>query len=44
MDDEWLSRLIAVTGPAGTGNDALAAAVAAVRNAPARARSSWWKG
>ncbi len=35
MDDEWLSRLVAVTGPAGTGNVALAAAVAAVRNAPA---------
>jgi len=35
VDEERLSRLVAVTGPAGTGNVALAAAVAAVRNAPA---------
>jgi hypothetical protein len=35
VDDERLSRLVAVTGPAGTGNVALAGAVAAVRHAPA---------
>ena len=35
MDDEALSRLVAVTGPAGSSNGALAAAVASVRNAPA---------
>ena len=33
MDDESLSRLVAVTGPAGSSNVALAAAVASVRNA-----------
>ena len=33
MDDESLSRLVAVTGPAGSSNAALAAAVASVRNA-----------
>ena len=35
MDDEALSRLVAVTGPAGSSNGALAAAVASVRNTPA---------
>jgi hypothetical protein len=35
VDDESLSRLVAVTGPAGSSNAALAAAVASVRNAPA---------
>jgi hypothetical protein len=35
VDDESLSRLVAVTGPAGTSNVALAAAMAAMRNAPA---------
>ena len=35
MDDESLSRLVAVTGPAGSSNAALAAAVASVRNAAA---------
>jgi hypothetical protein len=35
VDEEWLSRLVAVTGPAGTANAALAVAVAAVRNASA---------
>jgi len=35
VDDESLSRLVAVTGPAGSSNVALAAAVAAVRDAPA---------
>ena len=36
MDDESLSRLVAVTGPAGSSNVALAAALASVRNAVAR--------
>ena len=35
VDDESLSRLVAVTGPAGSSNAALAAAVTSVRNAPA---------
>jgi hypothetical protein len=35
VDDESLSRLVAVTGPAGSSNAALAAAVASVRNAAA---------
>jgi len=35
VDDESLSRLVAVTGPAGSSNVALAAAVAAVRTAAA---------
>ncbi len=35
MDDESLSRLVAVTGPAGSSNAALAAAVASVRHAAA---------
>ena len=35
MDDESLSRLVAVTGPAGRSNVALVAAVAAIRNAVA---------
>jgi len=35
VDDESLSRLVAVTGPAGSSNGALAAAVASVRNAAA---------
>ena len=35
MDDESLSRLVAVTGPAGSSNVALAAAVTSVRNAVA---------
>ena len=35
MDDEWLSRLVAVTGPAGSSNVALAAAVTSVQNAAA---------
>jgi len=35
VDDEALSRLVAVTGPAGSSNGALAAAVASVRNTPA---------
>jgi hypothetical protein len=35
VDDESLSRLVAVTGPAGSSNLALAAAAAAVRGAPA---------
>jgi hypothetical protein len=35
VDDEALSRLVAVTGPAGSSNVALAAAVASVRNAAA---------
>jgi hypothetical protein len=34
VNDESLSRLVAVTGPAGSSNVALAAAVAAVRTAP----------
>ena len=34
VDDASLSRLVAVTGPAGSSNAALAAALAAVRNAP----------
>src|ERR1700733_13190648 len=38
VDDESLSRLVAVTGPAGSSNAALAAAVTAVRNARA---GSW---
>jgi hypothetical protein len=33
VDDESLSRLVAVTGPAGSSNAALAAAAASVRNA-----------
>jgi predicted ATPase len=35
VDDESLSRLVAVTGPAGSSNVALAAAVTSVRNAAA---------
>jgi hypothetical protein len=35
MDDESLARLVAVTGPAGSSNGALAAAVAGVRSAAA---------
>jgi len=35
VDDASLSRLVAVTGPAGSSNVALAAALASVRNAPA---------
>ena len=35
MDDESLSRLVAVTGPAGSSNVALAAALTSVRDAPA---------
>jgi OLD-like protein len=35
VDDESLSRLVAVTGPAGSSNGTLAAAVASVRNARA---------
>jgi hypothetical protein len=35
VDDEALSRLVAVTGPAGSSNGALAAAMASVRNTPA---------
>jgi len=35
VDDEALSRLVAVTGPAGSSNGALAAAVASVRDAAA---------
>jgi len=35
VNDEALSRLVAVTGPAGSSNGALAAAVASVRNTPA---------
>jgi hypothetical protein len=35
VDDESLSRLVAVTGPAGSSNVALAAAVASVRHAAA---------
>ena len=34
VDDASLSRLVAVTGPAGSSNVALAAALASVRNAP----------
>jgi len=34
VDDASLSRLVAVTGPAGSSNAALAAALASVRNAP----------
>jgi hypothetical protein len=37
VDDESLSRLVAVTGPAGSSNAALAAAVASVRHAAAGA-------
>ena len=39
MDDESLSRLVAVTGPAGSSNVALAAAVASVRNAAPGSRA-----
>jgi hypothetical protein len=35
VDDESLSRLVAVTGPVGSSNVALAAALASVQNAPA---------
>jgi hypothetical protein len=35
VDDESLARLVAVTGPAGSSNVALAGALASVRNAPA---------
>jgi hypothetical protein len=35
VDDEWLSHLVAVTGPAGSSNVALATALAAVRSAAA---------
>jgi len=33
VDDEWLARLVAVTGPAGSSNAALSAAAASVRKA-----------
>jgi hypothetical protein len=36
MDNDSLSRLVAVTGPAGSSNVALAAAVSSVRHAPPR--------
>ncbi len=39
MDDESLSRLVAVTGPAGSSNVALAAALASVRDKAAGSRA-----